>query len=82
MKPPYRWHKERGILDADGSQALQLLGGTESRNKFGPHLAQVMNDLALPQGTAKEAVSTLGTGSDASEQVNLLLWHPCGKENV
>lgn len=28
---------------------------------------------ALPQGTAKEAVSTLGTGSDASEQVNRLL---------
>lgn len=73
MKPPYRWHKERGILDADGSQALQLLGGTESRNKFGPHLAQLMNDLAKAQGTAKDAVSPIGTGSDASEQVNRLL---------
>lgn len=75
MKPPYRWHRKRGIIDADGCQALQILSGTESRNKFGPHLAQVMNDLAKAQGTAKEAVSTLGTGSDASEQVNRLLGH-------
>lgn len=72
MKPPYRWHRKRGIIDADGTQALQLLSGTESRNKFGPHLAQLMNGLALPQGS----------GSDASEQVNRLLEHPCGNENV
>lgn len=82
MKPPYRWHRKRGIIDADGTQALQLLSGTESRNKFGPHLAQVMNDLAKAQGSDKEAVSTLGTGSDASGQVNRLLGHPCGNENV
>ncbi len=82
MKPPYRWHRKRGIIDADGCQALQILSGTESRNKFGPHLAQLMNGLAMAQGSAKEAVSTLGTGSDASEQVNRLLEHPCGKENV
>lgn len=37
---------------------------------------------ALPQWIAKEAVSTLGTGSDASKQVSRLLGHPCGKENV
>ena len=81
MKPPYRWHRKRGIIDADGCQALQILSGTESRNKFGPHLAQVMNDLAKAQGTAKEAVSTLGTGSDASEQVNRLLVVAEGKES-
>ena len=81
MKTPYRWNRKRGIIDADGCQALQLLSMSESRNKFGPHLAQAMSH-ALPQGTAKEEVSTLGTGSDASKQVNRLLGHPCGKENV
>ena len=37
---------------------------------------------ALLQGSAKEVVSTLGTGSDASEQVNRLLGHAGRKENV
>lgn len=61
MRPPYRWHKQRGILDADGNQALQLLSGSESRNKFGPHLAQLMNDLAKAQGTATQVVLTRST---------------------
>lgn len=36
--------------------------------------------MSRAQGTAKEAVSTLGTGSDASKQVNRLLGPPGGPQ--
>jgi hypothetical protein len=42
----YRWHRQQGVVDADGRQVMQLVGGTNKfRNICGKLLVEKLNSI-------------------------------------